>query len=82
MGKGGAATLLVASYRPTSTNNHVDDHPFADVGAHHTSQVMTECLADKWIIADLGELFINAIPQNMIFLGEALEVLLESRCQA
>jgi hypothetical protein len=48
----------------------IDDHPFANVGAHHTSQVMTECFTDKWIISDLGELFINAIPQNVIFLGE------------
>ncbi len=43
---------------------------------------MTKHLADRWIIADLGELAVDAIPQNMIFFGEALEVLLKSVSEA
>jgi hypothetical protein len=62
--------------------DEVDDHPIANVGAHHASQVMTKSLTDKWVVADLGELFINAIPQNVIFLGKTLKILLKSRCKA
>ena len=52
------------------------------MGAHHASQIMTKRLTDKGVVADLGELFINAIPQDVIFLGKVLEVLLKSRCKA
>ena len=62
--------------------NHVDDHPIADVGAHHAGQVMAEHLTDEWIIPDLGELVIDAIPQNMILLSEPLKVLLKSGSKA
>ena len=34
--------------------NYVDNHPIANVGAHHASQVMTKRLTDEWVIADLG----------------------------
>jgi hypothetical protein len=62
--------------------NHVDDHPIANVGAHHACQVMTEHLADEWIIADFRELVKDAIPQNMILLSESLKVLLKSGSEA
>jgi len=52
------------------------------VGAEHAGQVMTERLADGWIIADLRKLTVDAIPQDMIFFGEALEVLLKSGSEA
>jgi hypothetical protein len=62
--------------------NYVDNNPIANVGAHHASQVMTKRLTDEWVIADLGELVINAIPQNMILLSEPLKVLLKSGSEA
>jgi hypothetical protein len=64
------------------TLNHVNDYPIANVRTKHASQVMTERLADGWIIADLRKLAVDTIPQNMIFFGEALEVLLKSGSEA
>ncbi len=52
------------------------------MGAHHASQVMTERLTDVWIMADLGELTIDSVPQNMIFLGKPLKVLFKSGHEA
>jgi len=57
--------------------NYVDNHPIADMRAHHAGQVMTECFTDEWVLAYFGELAIDAIPQNMILLGEPLKILLK-----
>jgi hypothetical protein len=43
---------------------------------------MTKRLTDEWVIADLGELVINAIPQNMILHSEPVKVLLKSGSEA
>jgi hypothetical protein len=62
--------------------NHIDNYPIANVGAEHAGQVMAQPLTNSWIITDLGELFIDAISQNMIFLGKAMKALLKSRGKA
>jgi len=78
----GAVMVIEVKEDNHFTLNHVNDYPIANVGAKHASQVMTERLADGWIIADLRKLTVDAIPQNMIFFGEALEVLLKSGSEA
>jgi hypothetical protein len=62
--------------------NQVDDHPIAYVGAPHAGQVVTEHLASEGIIADFGELVVDAIPQNMILLSEPVKDLLKSGGEA
>jgi hypothetical protein len=60
----GAVMVIEVQKDDHLTLNHVDDHPIANVGAHHASQVMDKPLINEWVIADIGELIIDAIPQK------------------
>jgi hypothetical protein len=47
--------------------DHVNNYPIANVATKHPGKIVTERLADGWIITNLDKLTVDTIPQNMIF---------------
>lgn len=62
--------------------DHINDDPVANVGTEHARQVVAQWLSNGRIINNLGELLINAVSQNVIFLSKVMEILLESGSEA